>query len=833
MNIMIDITTCRHAIYQIKKTFKKHYILTTAIIVILAMGMGVNITVFMTINAALFRPLPVSESHNLLSLYNYDIKSTQFGNISYPDYQDIVEYSSSFDDLLAYIPNQFKLKTRNSRAQITFGELVSDNYFDVLGVKPIIGSTFTDNIRNEGNYSSVVISYYFWKNRFNSDPDVVGTDLEINENLFTVIGVMPSRFSGIYFPGIPTQLWIPFSSVRVTDSVTLNEREKSSVLIVGRLRDNATLSQAQAEMDLRSQQLNKIYPSHSGNNRNYKLFQTNDIRIAPDPSAISIMRGVSLLLQTLTLTILLVVILNVSALFLVWGSGRKKEIAIIMAIGCTKRRIICQLLAENIIVSLIGGISGLFIAGFMTEFISNSIPTLPMGLEIVLDAPVDIRVVLFTFFLCLCTGIISGLIPAIKATNVEPAVLLAENDKKTVFKLKINRLYGIIVPQISISMLLLIPAGLLCNSFLKVRDVYQTPYVKHSAFVGIDFDFSGYSTEKKDKFLSMLAQESSKLQNVNFICFANGFPLSGGPRTPVMVEVNDKKQFGLVSNLHVSNGCFEIFGASLLHGRTFDEREDFSNSDAVIITESFAKKYWKTSNPLNQYIIIEESFEKLKTLTVIGIVKDVQSNPSRDVSDEFVFLPFSQNSSRAINIIGRGGSPAPLILDKLQRLIYDLDDNVVIFENSTMQQYANQRTYIIKALIAAFAMLGVSGMLLTCIGIYGLISYSIAQRRHEIGLRMAVGARRSDIVLMFLKEGLKVMIPGVLLGNIGTVLGVQILSKSSAMRFVSIFIPEISLWEPFIFIGASAIMGLGTMLACCIPALKIIFKDPMTLIKQV
>ena len=832
-----------HIIRQIIKTYKKHYILATAITLILAIGMGINITVFMIINAALFRPLPVNEPNKLVSLYDYNIKSSRkFTPVSYPDYLDLAEYGGSFDGLLAYAPTEFKLKIGNGQTQMAVGEIVSDNYFDVLGIKPIIGRTFTDNMKDNKNYSPVVIGYHLWKNKFNSDPDVIGAYLEINEKLFTVIGVMPAKFQGIIFPGVSVQIWVPFSGLHEITGIPfndLNDREKGIVIVIGRLRNNTTLPQAQAEMDSRCQWLEKTYPSRE-NTRNYRLFPTNDIRIAPDPSATSIMRGISLLLQALVAAILLVVILNVVSLFLAWGLSRKNEIALMMALGCTRSRIICQLLSESVIISLIGGILGLFIAGFLPGIISNSIPALPMGIEIVFDAPVDIRVVLFMFLLCFITGVTAGLTPAIRAVNVEPAVLLAESNRKTSFKLKIDRLHWIIVPQIGLSMLLLIPAGLLCNSFLKIRNTFQTPYVTQSALVSVNFSSSKYSPEKKEKFLSALARETDRPQGINSICFANTFPFSGrNSYERISTGVDDNKQWNGVYSMYISNGCFETFDISLLHGRTFDEREDFPNSAAVIISESLAKYYWKESNPLNQQLIIAESYDtkKLKTFTVIGIVKDMNDMRAGRLADGpslkyVLFLPFSQNNSSDISIIGRGGSPAPLISDRLQRMIYNLDDNVVISEKSTMQEYTARQTYIIKVLIAVFAALSFLGLLLTSIGIYGLISYSIAQRRHEIGIRIAVGAQRKHIIMMFLKEGLKVIIPGLLLGNIGAALLIQVLSKTSAMAFISIFLPRISLWEPFIFIGASAIIGLGTMLACYIPAMKISFENPVTAIKQ-
>ena len=821
----------KYIIRQIVKTFKKHYILATAIIAILAMGMSVNITIFMIINAALFRPLPVPESNNLVSLYNYDIKSSRspFGLISKSDYLDLAEYGSSFDGLMTYGAMLCKLKTKNTRAQTAVTEVTSDNYFDVLGIRPIIGRTFTGNMKNNEGYLPVVISYSLWKNKFNSDPDVIGTYLEVNEKQFAVIGVMPSRFTGLWIPGVSTQLWIPFSGLRDT---AFSGAETDPALVVGRLRNNASLSQAQAEMDSRSQWLDKTKPSFKDTGRNFRLFRTNDMRIAPDPSSLPIMRGVSLLLQTLVAAILFVVILNIAALFLAWGLGRKKEIAIIMAIGCTRGRIICQLLIESVFTSLIGGIFGLLIAGFLPGFIQNLIPVLPFNVELALDAPVDIRVVSFMFFLCLCTGVIAGLAPAIRASNVSPAVLIAENDVKTLFNLKFSRLHWIIVPQISVSLFLLIPAGLLFSSFIKIRNVYQTPYVKHSAVVGVDFELSGFSPERKDRFLSALKRETGNLRDIKSVCLSNGFPLSGRRYAEISDDVDNNAQRHLISGLYVSNDCFETFDIPLLHGRIFDERDDFPDSDSVIISESIAGRYWKESNPLNQQIYITEGYEKWKALKVIGVVKDVQTAAFRQPPYKYIFLPFSQNNSRENYIIGRDGSSANLISDRLRQFIYNLDDNIVIIENSTMQQYGDRQLYIIKALIAVFAIFGFSGILLTCIGIYGLISHSIAQRRHEIGIRIAVGAQRKDIIMMFLGDGLKMAIPGLILGNIGTALLIQILSKSLAIGFISIFIPTISLWEPFVFVGASAIALSGTMLACYIPTLKIDFDDPMKAIKE-
>jgi len=377
--------------------------------------------------------------------------------------------------------------------------------------------------------------------------------------------------------------------------------------------------------------------------------------------------------------------------------------------------------------------------------------------------------------------------------------------------------------------------GTLKLKIMKIRNSYQTPYVKQSAVVSIDFqtNVNKYSSEKKDKFLSALMREADNLRGIKSICFANNFPLSGGGWANMYIDVDNEKRFEHLTSLHVSNGCFETFGTSLLYGRTFDERDDFPNSDAVIITKSLAKKYWKTSNPLNQRIMLEGAYIECKEFTIIGIVNDVKEKAFNDTSSSgYIFFPFSQNSSKGIDILGRGGLSAPLILDKLQRMVYDLDDNLIITEKSTMQQYADRQTYMVKALIAVFVIFGLSGMLLTCIGIYGLVSHSVAQRRHEVGIRMAVGARRTDIIMMFLKEGLKVVIPGLLLGNAAAALIIHIASMSSAMGFVSLFIPRISLWEPFIFVGASAIIGVGTMLACYIPTLKITFENPMTAIKQ-
>ena len=813
----------KYTFFQTIRTYKKHYILATCITVILAVGMSFNATVFMIINTVLFRPMYANESHNLLSIYDYDITSNRFKPISHFDYLNISEYSSSFDSYMAFTPSFFKFKSRNTKAQMVMGEYVTDNYFDVLGIKPIVGRTFTDTNKNNENYSQVIISYNLWKNKFNSDPDIIGSDLEIDEKLYVIIGIMPQKFHSFVFPGVPSQVWIPFSNIR-------DKRENFSSVVVGRLKDNVTFAQAQVEITSRCQWLDKMHPA-SDVSRNFRLFRTNDIRIVADPSAISIARGIAFLLQTLVITILFVILLNIAALFIAWGTSRKNEIAIMMALGCTRGRIVCQFLIENTIISIVGGIFGLLIAKFLPQIILESLPALPMNIEIVFDAAVDIRVVLFMFFLCLISGILSGLMPAIRASRIEPGVLLTENDvEKTLFKIK--RLHWIIVPQIVLSLFLLIPAGLLYNSFIKIKNVYDSPYVKNSAVVSINFTFNGYSQEKIDGFLSTLMRETSKPHGIKHICFANSFPLSGTRSSVIMVNNNDKKKWGFVSNMHVSDNCFETFDSLLLHGRIFDERDASPDSDAVIITKSLAEKFWQTSNPINQSIFIEENEKKWKTLKVIGIVNDLPINPLGNKTSEYtMFLPFSQNNSREISIIGSGGSQAPVILEKLQRIIYTLDDNIATTENSTMQQYGERQIYIITILITIFALLGFSGLLLTCICIYGLISHSIAKRRHEIGIRIAVGAQRKDIIIMFLKEGLKILVPALLIGNAGAALIVHILSNSSAIQFVSIFLPEV-LFEPFVFIFSSAFIGSGTMLVCYIPTIMIIFKEPITLIKK-
>jgi predicted permease len=814
--------------YAIRR-LKSQPAFTAVMIVVFAIGIGVNTAMFSIVNAALFRPLPVRDPGRLSNVYCIRERGARPSFLSYPDYIDLREQKGAFDDILAFTA-ALEPVTAERRTEVAPCELVSFNYFDVLGITPSLGRTFLPDERaTAGAQPVAVISHGLWKKRFNSDSSVLGTELKINGHSFRIVGVAPPPFKGLWFPDVASaQVWIPIEMAgAINTGIDLADRSRSEVLAIGRLAPGVSLKQAQAAADIRARQLERSYPA-TNRTRNFRLFPTSSVRIPAEPSAGAVPSLISVALLAVSGTILIIAGMNIAGLLAARGITRRKEIAIRLAIGAGRWKIVRQLLAETVLLSGFGGLLGMVLAKVLLAVALANIPEKLEFIELSLELPIDIRVLLFTFLVCLGTGVLVGLGPALRISRADLVTALNSEGLGSGQQRRRGLRYWILVPQICCSLALLVIAGLFVWTVLQAQWLDPGFETAHVATASIDLEWNKYSEEKGREFWHRLLAEALTMPGVTSASLVNGLPLSGMNGPPRKGVQTERELIAGTNSVHavysgdISPGYFLTMSIPIVRGRDFDSRDGKSSSPVVIISQSAARSFWPGEEPLGKQLALPDR-GKTKLYEVIGVVKNVRGSALERVQLPYVYVPFEQQYSRRMVLIARTPGDPRQLTERLRALVYKIDENVSALETKTLAENVGFILYLLRMAAAILAVCGMFGLVLATVGLYGVVSYSVAQRTREIGIRAALGAQRRDIMTMVIGEGIKVTLAGTILG---------LLVSLAARRYILMFSLGIVKTNPVVFIAVPVVLGIIVLLACYIPARRATRVGPMAALRE-
>ena len=790
---------------------------TAAVVMALALGIGMNTTVFSFVNALLLRPPRRVEAPNKLVelwLHNRVASGIQgYLPLTYPDYVYYRDHNQSFTGMLAFDGDPLSvIWNRFGEGQVVQGQLVSGNFFSLLGVNAFLGRTFLPEDDQTGNL--VVLGHSFWQQRLGSDPQVVGKSLLLNGTNFNVIGVAPSGFAGLLV-AIEPDFWAPATMIeQVTrDSGRLSSRQANWLLAVGRLKPGVDATRARAEMNRLSRVIEQDHPD-TNKNLDATLFPA---ALVPGPYRGYVGAFTGLLMAVFAL-VLLIACVNAVSLLLARATGRAREMAIRSALGAGRGRLIRQMLVESTLLAGLAGSAGLVLAYWTAPLL---LALKPASLPLTLRIPLDWRVLAFTASVSLFTGVAFGLTPALRSAKTQVAPILKDEAQSASYQKSRLRSF-LMIGEIATCVVLLVGATLCVRSLVNASSIDPGFDTQQVAVLTLDPGSLGYSEAQVRGFYEQLSQHIGALPGVFSTSFVNHLPLGSASEQSSAIEGNRSAagQNGVpVDVLRVAPGYFETMGIPLLRGRDFIPEESKPSNQAsigaAIINDAMAQKLWPNQDPVGRRMRLGED----TGLEIIGVVKTGKYRTLGEEPIPLVYLP--RLPSRRTLVVHTSGDPTAL-LDTIRREIQTVDPNIAATDLETMQQYMTLPLFPARTTGLLLGASGILALLLTCIGLFGVISYIVSQRTHEIGVRMALGARRADVLKLVFGHGFAVT-------SIGLAIGLA--ASFGVTRFLSSLLYGIRPNDPVTLLGVSLGLALVALLACYLPARRAMRVDPMVALR--
>ncbi|MEY2555838.1 MAG: putative transport system permease protein [Verrucomicrobiota bacterium] len=799
----------------------KQPVFTAIVIVTFALGIGANTAVFSVLNAVLLRPLPFHEPQNLVALGEYDLRDKTSGgggieihSISYPDFVDCRAQNSVFERVAVYTNQSVKTLTDGRDATHVQGEAVSAELFPLLGVQPILGRTFLPKEDEPGN-RVVILSHALWQRQFGGDVKIIGQSLTLDGQKFQVVGVMPARFSypiGTFAP----EMWTTMSILREsTDgSPPMTEQRGNDFLqCIARLKGNVSIKQAQANIDTIAAALRQQYPDSNAN---------TGAKVLPEVNAmIGSAHSALLMLCAMAACVLLVACLNVANLLLARSLSRNREISIRAALGAGRWHIIKQLLVESILLGAFGGVAGLFVAIWGLDSLKTFLPNIPRIEEI---SP-DPRVLAFTAFVSLGVGILAGLLPAWRASHPDLATSLYEASRgSSVGSAGRRTRASLVVIEIVLALVLLASAGLLVKSFLHLQKVSPGFDPTNVMTARIALPDSGYrKPPQAAEFYRKLLARVATLPGVKSSAIAWWFPLSGseiGFNFDIEERPAPKAQQPNAQVNVVSPDYFKTLRTPILRGRDFTERDDAKAPKVVIVSERFAKEFFPNENPIGKRVRPNGSVDPgdPPVREIVGIVQDLHLISLRDAPKPQIYMPHEQFAIQTVTMMVRTQNDPRLLTAALHNAVNEIDKNVPLYRPRAFTEYVSQsiaQPRLNAMLVGLFALIA---LVLAAAGIFGVMSYSVTQRTQEIGIRLALGAQRYDVLRLIIGQGMRFVGIGLLLGLIGVF---------ACTRLLQSLLFGVGATDLPTMLVITVILTAVAFVACLLPARRATLVDPV------
>lgn len=807
--------------YALRQFLKRPGFTVTAVL-ILALGLGANTAIFSIVNMFLLRPLPFQQPERLAALWERDVagNNEQYNWVAPGTFLDWQKLSTNFEDIAGYFTGPVTLANPGDgvEPQRIDAAGASGNLFRTLGVRPLLGRSFTADEDRDGVRRVAVIGYYIWQHRFGGVPDIVGKTIRVDGLDCPIVGVMPRGFA---FPTRSIGVWLPLGTFMPAERQT--RHDVHFLRVIGRLRPGVSMGQARVEIDA----INARY--HREHSEDYASRGANALPL--QSSLVRDLRSSLLMLFGAVCCVLLIACVNVANLLLTRAAGRAREISIRAAIGASRARIVCQLLTESVLLALVGGGAGFLVAAWITQALASRAPgadsILPAG-----DIPVDPKVFLFTLTVAMITGIAAGLFPAIQSSRTDLANGLKESSRSSTPNRAHGRFRGILVTaEVALSLVLLIAAGLLLRSFSRLHQV--TPGVRLDHTLTMEIPLLHKPPAQVAAFLRELPIDLQRLPGVvsagltaclpvtghcnDNIFHIEGRPLAGGQAMDAL-----RRDAGV--------GYFSAVGIRLIRGRTFTAQDGIGDDekhpkpDSVIVSESMVKTFFPHEDPIGKWMFMGAAVERQKLLgipapryQVIGVVGDVLADLDQSAPPT-MYMPLldATNYDEVFVVLHTSGEPHS-VAAAARREINRLDADLAVDQIRTMEDIVGLSAADREFSMLLFGSFAGLAVLLAAVGLFAVLSYTVSQRKGEIGIRIALGASKSDVSGWVLQQGMKPAITGVVIG-----LG----CAAVAVRILKSLLFGIEPWDPLTF-SLLPILLLGVAaLACYVPAVRAARIDP-------
>jgi macrolide transport system ATP-binding/permease protein len=739
----------------------------------LGLGIGANTAIFSLIDAALFRPLPVDAPDRLVSIFTTDKKNPGNLPMSHLNYLDYRDNNQVFSGVAAFTFGQMNLTTGSETEQAVV-QVVSGNYFSVLGLRAQIGRTFLpEEDQTPNSHPVVVMGHGLWERRFGRDPAVVGKTVSLNRRSFTVVGVAPKGFTGTFIFG-PADFWVPMMMHGVAQPGFdwYNERRGLFLFVFGRLKPNVTIERARAEMSVQARRLEQAY-QNDNDGRGTSLLPLLETRVNPNGRRrVFTLAG---LLMTVVGIVLLIACANLAGILLARAAGRRKEIAIRLALGATRVRVTRLLLTESLVISIASGAIGLLLSYWtLTALLSAN---LPLPFPVALNPGIDARVLGFAFILSILTGLLFGLAPAIQASRPDVVTVLKNELVAAGGRLRgLTLRKALVVFQVALSLAALIAAGLFLRSLRQAQAVDPGFEINKVLVMTFNLGREGYTPERGRLFYEQVAERMAGLPGARSASIAQDMPFAGGMARSVFLEGQQgaSRNGTLVQLNIVDPHYFEALGIPLLRGRAFTSADRPGTPQVVVVNQTMADQFWKGQDPIGKRF---KFFGDEQYTEVIGVVKDSKYNALVEDPQPFLYRPLAQNYTPDATLHVRTAADAAALVATVRNAVHEIDPRLTVFDVRTLKGQVDRSLAPQRLNVWLLTTFGVVASLLAAIGIYGVASYSVSQRTREIGIRMALGAARHDVLRLVLRQGLALIVIGVAVGLGGALIVTRLLSS--------------------------------------------------------
>jgi putative ABC transport system permease protein len=791
----------------------------TAIAVLtLALGIGANTAIFSVVNAELLRPLPFHDPGRLVSV---DVTNSRTGwksgNADYPDFEDWRSQNQVFEKIAAYYDNKLTLTGVENPAHLE-GEVVSADLFTLLGVTPKLGRTFLP-VEDEAGHNVAILEHQFWKQQFGGDPGIIGHTILLNNRAYTVVGVMPAGFE---FPlqRKPVSLWTTFSADQSTDDNTpplTKQRGAHWLKVIARLKPGVSIAQAQAAMDVISNGLAKQFPDTDKYFGVQLEFEREKITSAIRPALLILMAAVGL--------VLLIACVNVANLLLARATTRGREIAIRSALGAGRKRVVRQLLTESMLLAGLAGCFGVLIAAWGNGLLARLVPQdLTRSGEIQTDS----WVLAFTAGISLLTGLVFGLAPALQISRSNLVDALKEGSLSTTAgSLRHHLRSSLVVVEMAVALVLLVSSGLLIRSLARLQNVNPGFDAHNVLAADVDLPDQKYTNAKQDQFARELMRKLAALPGAESVAGVFPLPMAGAElQTNVTIEgrpvpESEEPHSNLFS---VTPDYFRTMKIALLKGRDFTPQDGPGTSPVVIVNESLARQFFPGENPIGKRIrpgiSVDEKPSRMRE--IVGVVADVKIKNLTSEWTPTYYVPQAQIPIGRLTVVIRSAGNPDALARPMAETVHSIDPDLPTYNVKTVEEYLDGTVAIPRfntLLLGIFAGLA---LVLTAIGLFGVISYSVAQRTHEIGIRMALGAQPGEMMRLVVEQGVRLALFGV---------GLGLIAAFAFTRFLSSLLFGVTATDPLSFAIVVVTLLAVVLLACYVPARRAMSVDPMVALR--
>jgi putative ABC transport system permease protein len=787
---------------------------SAALVLVIGLGIGANTAIFSVVNAVLLKPLPYEDPDRLVHVR--EVLRDRFGSVTAPNFADWSEQNHSFTALAARERATFTL-TGEGEAERIAGLRVSASYFPLLGIAPVQGRGFLPEDTAPGAPDVALLSEGLWRTRFGADPAIVGRAVSLDQRRFMVVGVMPA---GVALPTSVEQLYAPL----VIGPEQLRQTGNHRLSVIGRLKPGVELAQATSDMRAIAHRLETVRPQ---SNQGWSV----DLSLLGDRIVENVRSGVLLLFGAVGF-VALVACANVANLLLARAARRQREIAVRAAVGAGRLRLVRQLLSESLLIALLGGALGLLLAFWGAQAL---VLLLPAGVPRLGEVDIDATVLGFTIALSLLTGLVFGLAPALQASGIAPRESLKEGARSAGAGRASERLRGgLMVAEVAIALLLLVGAGLLVRSFLRVRDVSPGFDTRDLVALELSLPASAYPEPGQvSAFYREALERVAALPGVTAAAATSHLPIaSGGFNLSVKLEGAPAparpSEVPTAFYRAVSPNYFAALGIPLLRGRPFDERDVARTPRVAIVNETMARQLWRGQDPIGKRFTLDEN--DTSPIEVVGVASDVRAfGLDSDPAPE-LHVPYAQGSTsfwawtgRSLTLVLRGSGNAAALAPPLRATIAGLDKDLPVYNVRTMDEVLAASVASRRASMLLIGVFAAAALILAAVGLYGVVSYAVGQRTHEFGVRMALGAGERDVVRLVLGRGIKLAVLGLLLGSVGAL---------ALSRLLSSLVYGISPRDPLTYVGVGLLLFTVALVASYLPARRAARVEPVTALRH-